>query len=155
MSAHQSSVRLATCLLETKQRWETRIHEDTYILLKQYIIFFHVIWAYSLLITCFCAKYLHIYRKDFSNFVCFSSAVGRGFTVSPAGLPFSWQTACASAQRSQPQDEHQLWVCSHHICLMAKKTEEEPCFFFFYLSLNAAFCMQRYAIFRWPVYFYL
>lgn len=45
--------------------------------------------------------------------------------MSPAGLSFSWQTACSPGQRGQPQDEHQLWVCSDHLRLTSTAAAEE------------------------------
>lgn len=81
-------------------------------------------------------------------FFCPPLVVGRWVKVSPAGLTFSRQTACPSAQRGEPQDEHQLWVCSHHIrltgpLLLGEKREKKntPVCLLLYMLINVKFIL--------------
>lgn len=43
--------------------------------------------------------------------------------MSPAGLSLGGQTARAHGQRAEPEDEHQLRVRGHHVCLTEAQFE--------------------------------
>lgn len=117
-SAHRISTKLSIWVLGTKTRWEEDFSSVLITIPRM-----RLNWDWYSSTGCVDG---HSHVCSFLNFtrviaVLFSAcpAVVEEWThrIPTAVVAFSWQAAHSCAQRDQPQNEHQLWICSHHICM--------------------------------------